>query len=545
MNLREFLTGKEKEVRRYEAPFEKDPLNKKICQALITDYKYQCRRSQKEISHALQRKTSESLKEFSLSVVDFVKTLKTPMTFHQAKVVLKASKFLTSCVAGRNVYAKRCVVVSDDQHVWAIKTFNEALIALNSKKYDAIKVVSEPGKSKKKKGGKKIIPINKVGNVYDILNDPLDEVDEPTEELLEVKILFTKPDEIVDENEKDIINDFLDNEVNDMKDLVYNIIQSDFAIDIDFIWGPDSLRNGVYLPSFGYIGLPTEQVFKFIHKTPRNRIVLTSLGLYLRSHLSKGLIKVKTVKSFFETAVEFMVGLTEPQLEITYALASGIWVTYNGSLPTLHDLKQRMRILEIMLRLDPVYISYASLFPVMVCAVVEYCRGKTATSDNVTVMRKMTKVFRYIEGTPAIEDIVRKGATLDTDNMSKVKPGADARINFNDGKAYSVRFVRFVDPLEKDPKRSLYLPVEILENLKALRIRIHDKEIDAYVKNLVQKNNNLRICILQTQLMYYEGESMSSNLHSSCIQVESFVDIRGKLFSLTRVEPYETPMIIN
>ena len=151
--LRDFLTGRDDAIKKYDLPFSRLGENDKtglvrLCNSLNNEYHQQCRLYKSHIQHGVDMSISSPLEDFTNAVVKYTESLGDSMTISQAKTILKSARFLRLCVAGRAVFTERCVERRDFGHVFAENKFGRALVALNNKRAQAIATASKDPKKK-------------------------------------------------------------------------------------------------------------------------------------------------------------------------------------------------------------------------------------------------------------------------------------------------------------------------------------------------------------------------------------------------------------
>lgn len=509
-----------------------------ICNELNTEYKNECTRYMDRMSKDLKITVVRSLTSFNKAVTDFANGFVESglMTPNQATTILKASAFLRSCVAGRLVFSQECVKTEerDSSHLEAINLYNGALIALSNQKFKAIRVLADKRsgvgtKTKHKSGSKKgkgksksnTTKASTYSNLFNLLSEMEESVVTEDVEGEEEKKEETKDEEKREEAEmkatpaeqeefERTIKEFLDNEVTIARGMVFDILQTDHEYDIsDTIWGTDAEKQVVYLDSFGRLPLQTNLVYDFIHRLPHNRMLFHQFGHYLSRSLKENnpddveanRLTREEAYEYFNTLADVTKGATEKELEIIHAMQSNL--TFIGlGIPTKEKLKTQLRMLGMISRIDPLFISYIgfreNLYLYMMIIQGTWS-GKTRI-EQTFLYRKLALAFSALSDPdaatefPTIQQSIDVDVPLDT-VISQIMRASDrlviegqiptveynfVYVSFHDG-----RMGRIVP--SEFPGNDMVVPIVILEEDDEgnVHIKIHQVQVDRYVLSLV------------------------------------------------------------
>jgi hypothetical protein len=151
LTFRDFLTGRDRDIQNIKSqlPDKSDKhLHGLVCDTILRDYKNDCRKYQTHMSGLVRMTIASSLSSFTRAVVLFAQETSSSMNQSQAQTILKASRFLRLCIAGRTVYSQSCVEQRDIGHIKAENLFTRALVALNNRRHDAIQIASRSDATK-------------------------------------------------------------------------------------------------------------------------------------------------------------------------------------------------------------------------------------------------------------------------------------------------------------------------------------------------------------------------------------------------------------
>ena len=512
--IRDFLTGRDQAKKNMLEPFlklDRDDREglKRVCADLSREYHLQCRLYKKSIVEMVGMNMLSDLKPFTKAVVDYVSSLKSgKMDTVQAKVILTSARFLRQCVAGRAVFTEKCVEARDIEHLVAENLFGRALIALNNKRAEAIAVASKPqvSKKKKKKGTKsnknKSNKSDKV-NLYKILEDSLDDIEKSLEEPLVLH--EEKVDEEVDVDEEEKMDEetfftmFMENEVRDMKDMVHSVMQADYLYSIeDSIWGgADESREFVYLKVFEPFPLSLKSIYAFIQKFTKNRYLLFILGQVFQEGVRWGCFSQDTLQFYFDDVLEFLRTLTDKQLRLVYLCARGLFnfisvTKSNGDsdvvATSLENWSRKMKYLRLMGKIDPLCLSYFGLFKELNSYLIDYHSVKPLSAE-VKCFANMATNFKSINPRVSIEEIIVEGKKMDCVEFSKsvFRDRDRVIVGGYSETSYEPTYVVFFDD-RSSLVEPMSLPVEMKDDDDHVDIKIHDEEVDEYVRNLVAHN---------------------------------------------------------
>ena len=481
-----------------------------------------------------------SLTSFNKAVTDFANGFveSERMTPDQAKTILKASAFLRSCVAGRLVFSQECVPPEkrDSSHLEAINLYNGALIALSNQKFKAIRVLADKPrkvgtKTKHKSGSKKgkgksksnTTKASTYSNLFNLLSEMEESVvtedveggeekkeekkDEEKREEAEMKATPAEQEEF-----ERTIKEFLDNEVSIARGRVLDILQTDHEYDIsDTIWGTDAEKQVVCLDSFGRFPLQTNLVYDFIHRLPHNRILFHQFGhSVFRDYIRKDTedtesnrLTTEEAYEYFNTLAAVTKGATERELEIIHATQANLVFIGLGT-PTKEKLKTHQRMLGMISRINPLFISYIGFGKnIYLYMVIMYGRwSKETRTEQTFLYRKLALAFSALSdpsaatGFPTIQQAIDVDVPLRT-VMDQIRE-ATVRLEI-EGQIptveYNFVYVSFHDgrmgrivPSEF-PGNDMVVPIVILEEDDGdnVYIKIHQVQVDQYVLSLVNR----------------------------------------------------------
>lgn len=521
--LRDFLTGRDDAIRKYDVPFSRLEENDqaglvRLCGALNREYHEQCRlyKSNIKSGFGITSSISNSLLDFTNAVVEFTEGIGKSMTVPQARTILTSARFLRLCVAGRAVYTERCAEERDTAHIFAENLFGRALVALNNKRADAITTASKAStdekqkknkKGKKKKGAAKQTPAKMSNNLFEVLINSVEDIEESMEntELGEQKggdeevISFPNPSPAEEEeiDQSRVVQLFVANEIRDMKDTVHDVIQSDHLEDIkDSIWGSDTERNYVHLKALDYIPLPTRDVYEFIHKFPKNRLILLRLCVNIVKSIEEGVFDRDRVAQYFHTLVKFLLKVENSQLELVYTCDLIIF-----SRPWEETMNRTMRFLRVINNINPLCVAYLAHFPDFFKLV--FHEIQVGSGSRVEEMKFFSSVASIFSSTPRVSlQEVMEGK--DIAGLPYVQRAMEQALdNEQSWTGYNPTFVMFKDDQSRiDP---MSLPVEVLQDDKHVEIKIHDSEVDEYVRGIVSRNEGFcQVFIPSSHIAYFD-----------------------------------------
>ena len=549
-DIRDFLTGRDEAVRRYSAPFleidDKDRVGlTRLCATLNEEYHQQCKSYKWRVKNDIDVSTTSSLTLFTKAVVHFADSLDGTMSLAQAKTIISSARFLRMCVAGRAVYSQKCVNTRDRGHIEAENLFGRALVALNNKRAEAIAkiaVSSNPQKKKKTnkktsgkkgkgaKGAKGARGASASDNFYGVLSDELtvleqslDEVkisgeDESKQEEEEKAGEDVSPFPMEQEQQLDtaaVLQEFLDNEVRDNQDTVHYVLQADHNFSIqDSIWGPSGDKESVYLDIFNNIPLPTKHLHAIIHAFPNNRLVLFDIA-----HQQRYLQKKMTVLGSPEntqllvgSVAEFVATLNKEELCLIYACRLLFFLPGEQK-----QWERRLKLLKIVLHIDPLCISYlvhyADMYFTLLCT-TKY----SSRTDEVQTVASFARSFTKVIGN-SLENILVDEIEIDHHaaiaNASNMTTGHTDRVSIT----YEPTYVSFVDRRLSQVIHDKYinLPVEVLEDDSYVAIKIHDNDVDEYVKSIIAYNasesEKCRVFIPSSHVVHIENDPALTTQH--------------------------------
>lgn len=512
-----------------------------ICNQLNTEYKNECTRYMDRMSKELKITVVKSLTSFNKAVTDFANGFveSERMTHNQAVTILKASAFLRSCVAGRLVFSQECVPPEkrDSSHLEAINLYNGALIALSNQKLKAIGVLADKPKgvgtkTKHKSGGKKgkgksksnTTKASTYSNLFNLLSEVEEAVSTEDVEGEEEKNEEKRDEEQIEEAEikatpaeqeefERTIRELLDNEVTNARGRVLDILQTDHEYNIsDTIWGTDAEKQFVYLESFGRLPLQTNLVYEFIHRLPHNRMLFHRFGHYVFRSLKENntddtegnRLTREEAFEYFNTFLSVTKGATETELEIIHATQQNM-VFIGLGVPTKEKLETQLRMLGMISRIDPLFLSYVGfhehMFLYMV--IMQGHESLRTRIDQTLSYRKLALAFSALSDPDAATGFPTIQQSIDLDVpmltvMDQIKEAWDrfeiegqiptveynfVYVSFHDG-----RMGRIVP--SEFPGTDMVLPVVILEEEDDddyVHIKIHQTQVDRYVLSLVNR----------------------------------------------------------
>ena len=582
LKFRDFLTGRDQDIKKIESklPDKSDEEKYQLtCDTIIRDYKNDCRKYQNHMSGLMQMSITSSLTSFTRAVVKFTQEINNSLSQSQAQTILKASRFLRLCVAGRTVYSQNCVKLRDIGHIEAENLLTRALTALNNRRHDAIQIASrhDAKKSKKtrskKSGGKKSPTKNAANNnLYGLLSDALDDVTK-TMDGLEVDDTVDEQavDEQAGEEEEgkeevtetqdlapgDFMEAFLEQEVNIMKDTVNYILAADHISDIsDTIWQGNNDRQTVHLRSYAYIGLPTKSVHEFLHKFDKNRMLFHLLGIHLRGLYDKGFITEQQVKETFEVVTQFIKEIrNETTLEVFTTCSHVLWQPdYPDKVPTKRSLQYKLRLLSVASRTNPLFISYVSHFPrIMVSFFTSASQRNNTIQQAMKFSASVADAFvTNFHKHPSVKEMILEGVNYDAQtfiNNTTLTLG-DTPVKNSESRVpdYPPIFVFFRDYRYNNTRTPVLLPVKLLENDDTVILQIYHQSVDDYVTDLIKANlanpeigqETLEVFIPSSHIAYFPGGNESSEkiqtLGKSVVSV-THVDNTAQTLLPTSVEP--------
>lgn len=578
VTFHDFLTGRDEEIKRIEGQLPSNPNDEKytaICTTIIRDYQKDCKKYKTSMNGLMQMSITSSLTSFTDAVVRYTQNLKSPMDLLQAHTILKAARFLRLCVAGRTVYTQKCVAQRDIGHLYAENLFSRALIALNNKRSEAIQVASrgqkitkkKSGKNKKRGGQKSVTERAETANLFSLLTDALEDVNEPMETLHideakadQGEVKTGDKEEVgpsTDTKDADLapgafIEAFLDQEVDSMKDTVNYILAADHMSDISHrIWEGNNDRETVHLKSYKYIGLPTKSVHDFLHTLPKNRMLFHRLGVHLREGHEYGEITAQQVVETFEVFVQFIKGIRDTKtLELVTTCATALWhPEHPDKVPKIDVLEYRLRLLSVANRVDPLVITYLSHFPRILFCLLKNARQKPK-AEAIRFVSDITHGFRInFAQHPTVEHLILTGedygAQAFIDNSTpRNNPPKNTESNFL---TYSPTFVCFHDYRVGSTMVPMRLPVEILQDNDAVSLRIYHQSVDDYVTDLIRANlanpgigqETLQVFIPSSHMAYFPGRQNNEHIetHGKSVDVVVHVDETRQILVATAVEP--------
>lgn len=545
--LRDFLTGRDDAIKKYDVPFSRLGEDDKtglarLCDSLNKEYHQQCRLYKSHIQHGIDMSISSPLEDFTNAVVKYTESLGNSMTISQARTILTSARFLRLCVAGRAVFTERCVESRDVGHVFAENKFGQALVALNNKRAQAIATASmnpkqkNKKKGKKKKGTAKQTSEKKNNNLYEVLINSVDDIEESMGkiELDEQKEgdkevipfpLEESPQEEEEIDERRVLDLFLANEVRDMKDTVHDIVQSDHLYSIaDSIWGSDMNRNFVHLNAFDNIPLPTRDIYEFIHKFPKNRLILLRLGVHIVASIRYGGVKRESVPEFFHILLNFLMKLNNSQLELMYTCDMSIFSTPNDEAMT-----RTMRFLKIINNINPLCVAYLANFSDFFRLVFH----EVEVDSRQQEIKYFSSVASIFSTAPRVtlREVILEGKNIDSRTYVE-QAFEQAVVSGHDTIDYLPKFAMFKDD-ERSKIQPMSLPVEVLQDDTYVSIKIHDSEVDDYVQSLVVHNEGFcQVFIPSSHIAYFDRERDEVKYQLKYIKTVVHVDGRVEKLKL-------------
>ena len=512
ISARDFLTGRDRAIRQYDAPFQEALASDdkarvvSLCKSLTIEYHQQCRLFKSTFKNRINMNIASSITPFVNAILKFLQNLKSPMGKEEASMILVAARFLRLCCAGREVYSKRCVESRDKGHAFAENLLGKALIGLNKKRDEAIKVASQKPKKKKTSGKKKAAPGLKSQNFFHTLLDSIDDVvaklnefdeghqeDAKEEENQKVEIfpvVREQSDEDASSNltQAQILDLFLNTKVSENRDLVHHFMQADHLGSIeDTIWGNDPERNFVHLKSFEYMPIPTELVGDLVQLLPSNRLVLYNIGrvFVAASKDFDGGVHHDQLRNYIlehlKKVVTFLQGLGPEALELVHAIPFVYEMA--GS-----DMERNMRYLKIINKVNPLFISIMGMDAHLYRNFFDFIGLTPILQTKLHFAATCAFLFEE-ENKHTLTEIISDRATFKQDEfLDKV-----LATKFTDGSydriSYTPSFMLILDRRFEELKQ-IHLPMELLndDDDVTVDIKIHDVKVDAYFKEVTQFN---------------------------------------------------------
>lgn len=514
------------------------------CKTILRDYKKDCGKYRTHMSGLVRMSITSSLTSFTRAVVKFTQEINSSMNQSQAQTILKASRFLRLCVAGRTVYSQNCVEQRDIGHIKSENLFVRALTALNNRRSEAIQIASrddakksKKNSSKKKKGSGKKSTTKMAANtnLYGLLSDALDDVTDTMGDLeVTAETGEAKEDDKEEEQEEDNAPDlspgefmeaFLEEEVNNMKDTVNYILAADHISDIsDTIWQGDNDRQTVHLRSYAYIGLPTESVNEFLHKLDKNRMLFHRLGVHLRGLYEDRLITEQQVQETFKIVAQCVKEIrNEETLDLFTVCSHVLWLPDRpDNVPNKESLQYKLRLLSVASRINPLFISYVSHFPhIMVAYFKSASRSNNTMHQAIKFSTGVVDAFvANFHKHPSVKEIILEDVGYDTrtfiDNTTRALGRNPAKNSESRVPSYIPTFVFFHD--YRVYRKPVLLPVRLLEDGDTVSIQIYHQSVDDYVTDLIRANlanpeiglEMLEVFILSSHLAYFPGDDQQS-----------------------------------
>lgn len=516
ISARDFLTGRDRAIRQYDAPFQEALASDdkarvvNLCKSLTIEYHKQCRLFKSTFADKINMNIASNITPFVNAILKFLQNLKSPMKKEEANMVLVSARFLRLCCAGREVYSERCVESRDKGHAFAENLLGRALIGLNKKRDEAIKVASQKPKKKKTAGKKKPAPGPKSQNFFDTLLNSIDDVvaelneldegnqeDAKEEENQRVEIfpvVREQSDEDVSSNltQPQILDLFLETKISENKDLVHHFMQADHLFSIkETIWGddPDPDRNFVHLKSFEFIPLPTQLIADLIHALPSNRLVLYNIGkvcVAAAKEFDDGIqhdgfetIVVDHVKN----VVTFLQNLGPEALELVHTVSS----IYERAGT---DMMSEMRFLKIINKINPLFISYLATDGQFYKNFFDFVKIAKSSQYRFHFASVCASRFEQ-ENKFTLTEIISGEAIFNQEMfLDKILKTPFATHEY-DWVSYIPRFMFvFDDRFSQDTKFiALNLPIELLnDDDVSVDIKIHDVKVDAYFTEVTEAN---------------------------------------------------------
>lgn len=471
----EYFLGRDVVSQNFERPFLRIPADlpdesrkaehDKRCKELVGKYKYSCNLSMKaaaataKVDSVSLRETRNTLHALSVAVIGFVNVLRQSMerqgklTIHQSAAVIKISKFLRSCVAGRVMFSKHCEP-ADRGHMHAMRTFNQALTSLEEYKLIAVQLVSDHKKKKKKKNNRNKnkktasqLPSFESENIFEQLSQAFGDIDRAIDDLNEEDDASIDPDsdspfsddssdhtgeaktphEVYPSStgETSSIDDaFLNKQLEVQIDSVHETMQSDFAEDVSQMIWEDGKRDLVY-PPHGLgdrfrekrFGLPTHLVV--LKLLPyRNHTLLYDVMTYLYDVTVQGVPPPQSIQVFsaFQQLLASVQSNT-PKMGILHTLRANFLtprIALDGRpcdgllvVDSQSKLEDRMKLVISLAKSNPLIISYMGFslnFSVLFFAAV----GPKWNLARKLQMQRFAKTFMADTRIPALQILLAR-----------------------------------------------------------------------------------------------------------------------------------------